>query len=279
MLGSFGPDVVLINISIPTGVLSVEECNARDFNILEHTFPGSSSKFFTLQVPFADPSVQRKASFQSALYKQVGFINSFHFYPHPNRENRGWLSSVFTWPLACWSCQSSLRFPIRLISMLKWPTSVCNSTICGADWPSLLKPTLGDCLPFAVSPSISGGCDEENFYVLVKYGTQGLNFVTTVGKQMLTSSLAREYNMMENGTHLSFSVPFSSLNVAYEVWSYYFSITCCCFVISFKRTSLQAVQATSMRSRLDVMLTDPQTQKNLERFSLSCTFIKTLTGL
>lgn len=63
MLGYFGPDVFLINISIPTGVLSVEECNARDFNILEHTFPDSSSKFFTLQVPFADPSVQQKASF------------------------------------------------------------------------------------------------------------------------------------------------------------------------------------------------------------------------
>lgn len=73
--------------------------------------------------------------------------------------------------------------------------------------------------PFAILPSISGGCDDNNFYVLVKYGTQGFNFATTVGKQMLTSSLAREYNLMENGTHLSFSVPFFSSNVAYEVWS------------------------------------------------------------
>lgn len=75
---------------------------------------------------------------------------------------------------------------------------------------------------FAVSPSLSGGCDADNFYILVKYGTQGFNFVTMVGKQMLTSDLAKEYNLMENGTHLSFFVPFSSANVAYEVRSWSF---------------------------------------------------------
>lgn len=63
LLGSFGPDVFLMNISFPTEVLSVEECSARGFNILEQTFPGSSLKFFTLQVPFADPSVLQMASF------------------------------------------------------------------------------------------------------------------------------------------------------------------------------------------------------------------------
>lgn len=52
-----------MNISFPMGVLSVDECNARGFNVMEHTVPGSSSKFFTLQVPFTDPSVKRKASF------------------------------------------------------------------------------------------------------------------------------------------------------------------------------------------------------------------------
>lgn len=63
LLGSFGPDVFLMNISLPTGVLSVEECSARGFNILEQTFPGSILKFFTLQLPFADPSVLQMASF------------------------------------------------------------------------------------------------------------------------------------------------------------------------------------------------------------------------
>lgn len=66
LLGSFGPDVFLMNISFPTGALSLEECNARGFNVLEHTFPGSSSKFFTLQVPFTDPGVLQTASFYSA---------------------------------------------------------------------------------------------------------------------------------------------------------------------------------------------------------------------
>lgn len=67
LLGSFGPDVLLMNISFPTGVLSVEECNARGFDILEHTFPGSNFKFFTLQVPFADPSVLQMASFNGGV--------------------------------------------------------------------------------------------------------------------------------------------------------------------------------------------------------------------
>lgn len=62
LLGSFGPDVFLMNVSFPTGVLSVEECSARGINILEHTFPGSTLRFFTLQVPFADPSVLQRVS-------------------------------------------------------------------------------------------------------------------------------------------------------------------------------------------------------------------------
>lgn len=75
------------------------------------------------------------------------------------------------------------------------------------------------CICSAVPPSITGGCDNDNFYFLVKYGTKGFNFVTTVGNQTLTSDLAGEYGLMENGTHLSFSVPFSSPNVVYEVRS------------------------------------------------------------
>lgn len=121
LLGSFGPDVFLINISFPTGVLSVEECSARGFNILEHTFPGSILKFFTLQVPFSDPSVLQKASFywggaQSHLPANPYF--SIH------RVKWGWLFSLSTWPLACWSCQSSFNFLTWLILKRKWPTLV-----------------------------------------------------------------------------------------------------------------------------------------------------------
>lgn len=74
----------------------------------------------------------------------------YPLYPHPNRETWGRRSSVFTWPLAWWSCQSSLRFPIRLMSSLKWLMSVCNSTICGADWPSLLSQHWATVCSFAL---------------------------------------------------------------------------------------------------------------------------------
>lgn len=77
--------------------------------------------------------------------------------------------------------------------------------------------TFGVCL--AASPSISGGCDNDNFYVLVKYGTQGFNFVPKLGNQRLTPLQAAEYAFMENGTHLSFLVPVASVNVVYEVRS------------------------------------------------------------
>lgn len=68
LLGSFGPDVALINITFPVEVLSVADCNVRGLNVLEHTFPNSSSKYFTLKVPFTDRVVLQKASF---IYRQL----------------------------------------------------------------------------------------------------------------------------------------------------------------------------------------------------------------
>lgn len=41
---------------------------------------------------------------------------------------------------------------------------------------------------------------------------------------MLTSGLAQQYSLMENGTHMSFFVPFSSQNVVFEVQSGSFQI-------------------------------------------------------
>uniref|UniRef100_A0A3Q2DP58 Zona pellucida protein AX 2 n=1 Tax=Cyprinodon variegatus TaxID=28743 RepID=A0A3Q2DP58_CYPVA len=79
-----------------------------------------------------------------------------------------------------------------------------------------------------VPPSVSGGCDKENFYVLVKYGSRGYNFQTLVGKRLMTPSLAQHYDYMENGTHFSFVVPFSSPDVAVETNSEIqeFSVAC-----------------------------------------------------
>lgn len=61
-LGSFLPDVVLLNITLSTGVeLSVEEANKRGFNVQEHSFP-NGSKAFSVEVPFSDPAVLKTVS-------------------------------------------------------------------------------------------------------------------------------------------------------------------------------------------------------------------------
>ncbi|XP_056284521.1 uncharacterized protein LOC130202792 [Pseudoliparis swirei] len=112
---------------------------------------------------------------------------------------------------------------------------------------------ISNLFPSAVPPSVTGGCDYQNFYVLVKYGTHGFHFQTLVGKQMLTSDLAQKYSFMDNGTHFSFTVPFSAHNAAFE-----------------------AIEASSIRSRLDVTLRNPDTDKNIKEFSLSCSFLSTL---
>ncbi|XP_034384063.1 uncharacterized protein LOC117727742 [Cyclopterus lumpus] len=109
-------------------------------------------------------------------------------------------------------------------------------------------------LALKVPPSVTGGCDYQNFYVLVKYGTHGFNFQTLVGKQMLTSGLAQQYSFMDNGTHFSFTVPFSAHDAAIE-----------------------AIEASSIRSRLDVSLRNPDTNKNIQEFSVACSFMSTLT--
>ncbi|XP_062396190.1 uncharacterized protein LOC134087006 [Sardina pilchardus] len=55
-LGTFLHDVILVNITFTTGVLTVAEANARGFNVQEHRFP-NGSKTFSLRVPFSDPVV------------------------------------------------------------------------------------------------------------------------------------------------------------------------------------------------------------------------------
>ncbi|KAI3363711.1 hypothetical protein L3Q82_001327 [Scortum barcoo] len=159
LVGPFGSDVALMNITFPSEVLSLADCNIRGFNVLEHMSLNSSSKVFTVEVPFTD-------------------------------------------------------------------------------------------LP----PSVSGGCDYQNFYVLVKYGSHGLNFEIVVGKQTLTPELAQQYSFLENGTHFSFVVPFTGADVAFE-----------------------AVEPLSIRSRLDVVLKSPETSKTIKEFSLACNFLSTLT--
>uniref|UniRef100_A0A8K9V2F9 ZP domain-containing protein n=1 Tax=Oncorhynchus mykiss TaxID=8022 RepID=A0A8K9V2F9_ONCMY len=56
-LGTFNLDVELLNITFPTMVLTVAECNARGFNVREQRSPDNTLKTFRLEVPFSDPVV------------------------------------------------------------------------------------------------------------------------------------------------------------------------------------------------------------------------------
>ncbi|XP_061668544.1 uncharacterized protein LOC133496695 [Syngnathoides biaculeatus] len=103
-------------------------------------------------------------------------------------------------------------------------------------------------------PLATGGCDTENFYILVQYGTEGHNFQTNLGERTLTESLAQEYGFNSNQTHFSIVVPFSSPDVVYE-----------------------AIEGPSIRSTLDVALINPETNLDLNAFTLTCLFNVKLT--
>uniref|UniRef100_A0A665WE19 Uncharacterized LOC115038229 n=1 Tax=Echeneis naucrates TaxID=173247 RepID=A0A665WE19_ECHNA len=200
LVGPFGSDVALMNITFPSEILSVTDCVARGFSILEHISPNSSSKVFTLEVPFTDPVVQQMREMSTMVYSL-----------HPT-------------------------FGLLVLPEFT-PFSVT----------AYLEARLVETVP----PSISGGCDYKNFYVLVKYGTQGFNFQTMLGKQILTSGLAQQYNLIENGTHLSMAIPFSAPAVA--------------------------VESSSIRGRLDVVLQNLETKQHMKAFTLACNFPSTLT--
>ncbi|XP_005731240.1 uncharacterized protein LOC102206752 [Pundamilia nyererei] len=68
VLGHFAPDVVLMNITFPSEVLTIAQCHARGFNIREHVSPNSSLKVFTLEVPFTDPAVLQSRGMGFIVY-------------------------------------------------------------------------------------------------------------------------------------------------------------------------------------------------------------------
>uniref|UniRef100_A0A3Q3B3F3 Uncharacterized LOC108233398 n=2 Tax=Kryptolebias marmoratus TaxID=37003 RepID=A0A3Q3B3F3_KRYMA len=203
ILGQFASDVALINITFPSEVLSMADCSARGFNIMEHMSPNSSMKVFTLQVPFTDPAVLQQTKDGVTVY-------SLH-----------------------------LIFGLMVLE-----------DFIPFSYTAYVEAAVQDLVP----PSVSGGCDNQNFYVLVKYGTQGYNFQTAIGKSLMTPSLAQHYNYMENGTHFSFVVPFTAPDVAVE-----------------------AIESSSIRCRLDLVLSNPETNVQIQDFSVACNFPTTLT--
>uniref|UniRef100_A0A3Q1IY74 ZP domain-containing protein n=1 Tax=Anabas testudineus TaxID=64144 RepID=A0A3Q1IY74_ANATE len=194
ILGPFGTDVALINITFPSEVLSVAECNVRGFNVMELMSPNSSSKVFILQVPFMDPVVLQMTQNGFTLYRlQLTF---------------GLLVLPELAPLS-----HTAHLEAKLVNI------------------------------------VFGGCDHQNFYVLVEHGRR--SFQTMVGKQMLTPDLGQKYGFMDNGTHFSLVVPFSAPDVVFE--------------------------QASIRGRIDVIMRNPETNTEIKKFSMACNFHSTLT--
>ncbi|XP_047430203.1 uncharacterized protein LOC124999364 [Mugil cephalus] len=106
----------------------------------------------------------------------------------------------------------------------------------------------------AVLPTLTGSCDQNGFYLSVKYGTQGRNFQTLVGIRELTPVLANNYNYQENGTHFRLEVPYTAEDVVFE-----------------------RITSHSVRARFDLMLWDPNNQWVLGDLYLACNFPLTTT--
>ncbi|KAK2856121.1 hypothetical protein Q5P01_004856 [Channa striata] len=201
LLGPFGTDVALVNISFPSEVLSVASCNVRGFNVLEHVSPNGNTKVFTIEVPFMDPVVVQTAEEGLAAYSlhlTFGLLVLPEFLPFSHTAH--------------------------------------------------LEAKLTDTVP----PSVSSSCDGQNFYVLVKYGTQA--FEVKVGKQTLTPDLAQQYGFRDNGTHFSLTVPFLAPDVVFE-----------------------ALEKSSVRSRLDLVLWNLESKIKIKHFSVACNFFSRLT--
>uniref|UniRef100_A0A8C2W9L7 ZP domain-containing protein n=1 Tax=Cyclopterus lumpus TaxID=8103 RepID=A0A8C2W9L7_CYCLU len=67
-------------------------------------------------------------------------------------------------------------------------------------------------------PTITGSCDQNQFYISVKYGSQGNNFKAMVGHQQLTPEMA-DYQFQENSTHFSLVLPYTAKDTTFEVYS------------------------------------------------------------
>ncbi|XP_030637538.1 uncharacterized protein LOC115818325 [Chanos chanos] len=78
--------------------------------------------------------------------------------------------------------------------------------------PAVVQAALKD----VVLPTVSGTCDQRNYYIALKYGSKGPNFETIVGKRILTPELAEQYSYHENGTHFTLIIPAMSPDVVFE---------------------------------------------------------------
>ncbi|CAL8318011.1 unnamed protein product [Merluccius merluccius] len=100
-----------------------------------------------------------------------------------------------------------------------------------------------------VLPSVFGTCDDSTFSITVEYGSRGRNFETMIGTQMLTPELGEAYGLTENGTHFSISLPYTAMDIAFELFDSFY-----------------------VKARLDMLLWEPNNNWSLNDFSLACNF-------
>uniref|UniRef100_A0A8C7VQI7 ZP domain-containing protein n=1 Tax=Oncorhynchus mykiss TaxID=8022 RepID=A0A8C7VQI7_ONCMY len=80
-LGTFNLDVELLNITFPTMVLTVAECNARGFNVQEQRSPDNTLKTFRMEVPFSDPVVVKEVAEQGVTTFTLQLIYGLVVFP------------------------------------------------------------------------------------------------------------------------------------------------------------------------------------------------------
>ncbi|KAK5919118.1 hypothetical protein CgunFtcFv8_023040 [Champsocephalus gunnari] len=169
LLGTFLHDVELRNITFSTGVLTVEESNAKGFTVQEHSL-ANGSKSFSLQVPF-DADVVLKHN------------------------------------------------PERLVTSYFLPL-IFGLIVLPEETPFALPVDLQASLQDVVLPIMAGTCDQNQFYISVKFGSHGSNFKAIVGPRELTAEMAEDYNFYENGTHLSLILPYTAKDAVFEMFTF-----------------------------------------------------------
>ncbi|KAK5925921.1 hypothetical protein CgunFtcFv8_021535 [Champsocephalus gunnari] len=198
LLGTFLHDVELRNITFSTGVLTVEESNAKGFTVQEHSL-ANGSKSFSLQVPF-DADVVLKHN------------------------------------------------PERLVTSYFLPL-IFALIVLPEETPFGLPVDLQASLQDIVLPIMAGTCDQNQFYISVKFGSHGSNLKAIVGPRELTAEMAEDYDFYENGTHLSLILPYTAKDAVFEL-----------------------LTAESVKSRIDLLLLDRANDWVLADLYLACYF-------
>lgn len=224
LLGTFLHDVELRNITFSTGVLTVEECHARGFTVQEHSFP-NGTKGFSLQVPFdADVVLKHVCELttcvkcHSSIYSDL--TDLLYFWHLQNPEP---LVTVYFLPLIFGFIilpeDTPFAHPVDLQASLQDVGKIMTFIHPSRNYrkQSFVVKWLMHSSLLLVLPTITGNCDQNNFYISVKFGSQGSNFQAMVGPQQLTPELAQAYNYQENSTHCTVIVPYTAMGTAFEV--------------------------------------------------------------